>query len=183
MPALLSCPSRPIASPIAPPPLLHPRTAANAVRFNTTVSAADARLANMSYAQKISEQRLQRSQERSKWYQLSEEERSEILFPPPRKIQFDYSDATPEQTRQVESHFRGEGMQWRPESMSGDITVDQLVALDPKNPRNLSPDRPAHRPWHAGGGGFEGVGAPGPGTRSGEKEQFAAEKIGVDPNA
>ena len=55
---------------------------ANAVRFNTTVSAADARLANMSYASKISEQRLQRSQERSKWYQLSEEERSEILFPP-----------------------------------------------------------------------------------------------------
>ena len=59
---------------------------AMAVRFNTTVSAADARLANMSYAQKISEQRLQRSQERSKWYQLSEEERSEILFPAPKKI-------------------------------------------------------------------------------------------------
>ena len=38
---------------------------AMAVRFNTTVSAADARLANMSYAQKISEQRLQRSQELS----------------------------------------------------------------------------------------------------------------------
>jgi hypothetical protein len=91
---------------------------ANAVRFNTSVSASDARLANMSYAQKIADQRLIRSQERSKWYQLSEEERSEILFPPPRKIQFDYSGASPEQTRQVESHFKGEGMHWRGEAMS-----------------------------------------------------------------
>ena len=156
---------------------------ANAVRFNTTVSASDARLANMSYAQKISEQRLQRSQERSKWYQLSEEERSEILFPPPRKIQFDYQDATPEQTRQVESHFRGEGMQWRPDAMSTEVSNEKLIGLDPKNPRNLSPDRPAHRPWHAGGGGFEGVGSSGPGTRTPQSQQFVAEKIGVDPNA
>ena len=64
-----------------------------AVRFNTTVSASDARLANMSYASKISQERLLRSQERSKWYQLSEAERTEILFPAPRKIQFDYYDA------------------------------------------------------------------------------------------
>ena len=153
---------------------------ANAVRFNTTVSAADARLANMSYASKISEQRLQRSQECSKWYQLSEEERSEILFPPPRKIQFDYQDASPEQTRQCESHFKGEGMHWREQAMSQDITVDQLVDMDERNPRHLSPQRPAHRPWHAGGGGFEGVGNAGPGTGSPQKERnaFVAEKIG-----
>ena len=75
----------------------------------------------MSYASKIAEERLLRSQERSKWYQLSEEERSEILFPAPRKIQYDYADASPEQTRQVESHFKGEGMHWRPDPVSHDV--------------------------------------------------------------
>ena len=130
---------------------------ANAVRFNTTVSAADARLANMSYAAKITEQRLQRSQERSKWYQLSEEERSEILFPPPRKIQFDYYDASPEQTRQVESHFKGEGMHWRPDAMSHTVTTHELSKLDKANPVHKIQPGPAHRPWHAGGGGFEGI--------------------------
>ena len=129
---------------------------ANAVRFNTTVSAADARLASMSYASKISEQRLQRSQERSKWYQLSEEERSEILFPPPRKIQFDYADASPEQTRQVESHFRGEGMQWRPASYSQEVKNPDVWANDKDNPRNKPPS-PPKKPWHAGGGGYEGI--------------------------
>ena len=80
-----ACPrslQKPIVAHRSRPHSLCHTLAANAVRFNTTVSASDARLANMSYAQKISEQRLQRSQERSKWYQLSEEERSEILFPP-----------------------------------------------------------------------------------------------------
>ena len=162
---------------------------ANAVRFNTTVSAADARLANMSYAQKISEQRLQRSQERSKWYQLSEEERSEILFPAPRKIQFDYYDASPEQTRQVESHFKGEGMHWRPDSMSKDVPMAQLMQMDTTNPVHNKATPPAHRPWHAGGGGFEGVGSSGPGTRPGGNMAYErpkdksgypdAEKIGV----
>jgi len=130
---------------------------ANAVRFNTTVSAADARLANMSYASKITEQRLQRSQERSKWYQLSEEERSEILFPPPRKIQFDYYDASPEQTRQVESHFKGEGMHWRQPAMSQDINTAQLMSKDVKNPIHQKELPPPRKPWHAGGGGFEGI--------------------------
>jgi len=129
---------------------------AMAVRFNTTVSAADARLANMSYAQKITEQRLQRSQERSKWYQLSEEERSEILFPAPKKIQTDYYDATPEQTRQVESHFKGEGMHWRPNAESQNITTKELVKGDPNNPINREPFQPK-KPWHAGGGGFEAI--------------------------
>jgi len=149
---------------------------ANAIRFNTTVSAADARLANMSYASKIAEERLMRSQERSKWYQLSEEERSEILFPPPRKIQFDYDDATPEQTRQVESHFKGEGMHWRPEAMSQDVATVELMNRDKRNPVHNKVLPPAHRPWHAGGGGFEGVGNSGPGTRPGGG---VAEKIGV----
>jgi len=130
---------------------------AMAVRFNTTVSAADARLANMSYAQKITEQRLARSQERSKWYQLSEAERSEILFPAPRKIQFDYYDASSEQTRQCESHFQGEGMHWRPNSMSQDVKTSDLVDRDPNNPINRPPFQPK-KPWHAGGGGFEAVG-------------------------
>jgi len=129
---------------------------ANAVRFNTTVSAADARLANMSYAQKITEQRLARSQERSKWYQLSEEERTEILFPPARKIHFDYADASPEQTRQVESHFRGEGMHWRPAAMSQEVNNDDVWANDKANPRNKPPS-PPKKPWHAGGGGFESL--------------------------
>ena len=48
---------------------------AQAMRCNTTVSAADARLASMASAAKIAEHRLQRSQERSKWYTLSEDER------------------------------------------------------------------------------------------------------------
>ena len=154
---------------------------ANAVRFNTTVSAADARLANMSYASKISEQRLQRSQERSKWYQLSEEERSEILFPPPRKIQFDYADASPEQTRQVESHFKGEGLHWRAEAMSKGVTDQQVMKMDKVNPIHQKTLPPAHRPWHAGGGGFEGVGSPGPGTSTPQKGEkgFVAEKIGA----
>ena len=130
---------------------------AMAVRFNTTVSAADARLANMSYAQKITEQRLQRSQERSKWYQLSEEERSEILFPPPRKIQFDYHDASPEQTRQVESHFKGEGMHWREPAMSQKVATEDLIKADPNNHANKAPFQPK-KPWHAGGGGYEGIG-------------------------
>jgi len=154
---------------------------ANAIRFNTTVSAADARLANMSYASKIADERLQRSQERSKWYQLSEEERSEILFPPPRKIQFDYADATPEQTRQLESHFKGEGMHWRGEAMSQTVPTTELIKKDTSNPahKQLAPrDFNAFKPWHAGGGGYEGVVASGPGTRPGEKEGFVAEKIG-----
>ena len=155
---------------------------ANAVRFNTTVSAADARLANMSYASKIAEQRMQRSQERSKWYQLSEEERSEILFPPPRKIQFDYADASPEQTRQVESHFRGEGMQWRQPALSQDTLTSEIVANDTDNPVHQKEIGPAHRPWHAGGGGFEGVGSPGPGTRAAQKRvSGVADKIGTNP--
>ena len=155
---------------------------ANAVRFNTTVSAADARLASMSYASKISEQRLQRSQERSTWYQLTEEERSDILFPPPRKLQFDYADASPEQTRQVESHFRGEGMAWRQQAMSQDTATKDIVAFDEQNPVHQKEIGPAHRPWHAGGGGFEGVGSPGPGTRAGQKRVGGvADKIGTDP--
>ena len=149
-----------------------------AVRFNTTVSASDARLANMSYASKISQERLLRSQERSKWYQLTEQERTEILFPAPRKIQFDYYSASPDQTRQVESHFMGEGMHWRPAAMSADVTRSELIAKDKENPAHKKEIGPAHRPWHAGGGGFEGVGAPGPGTTSGERRGFVAEKIG-----
>jgi hypothetical protein len=121
----------------------------------------------MSYASKISQERLLRSHERSKWYQLSEEERSEILFPAPRKIQCDYASATPDQTRQVESHFKGEGMHWRPEPMSQEITPAALMAMDKTNPVNQKALSPGHRPWHAGGGGFEGVGSAGPGTRPG----------------
>ena len=135
--------------------------------MNTTCSAADARLANMSYAAKISQERLLRSQERSKWYKLSEAERSEILFPAPRKIQFDYDGASPEQTRQVESHFRGEGMQWRPEAYGSDVSPVQLMQMDSDNPIHTKSPPPAHRPWHAGGGGFEGMGRSGPGTRPG----------------
>ena len=131
---------------------------AMAVRFNTTVSAADARLANMSYAQKITEQRLQRSAERSKWYQLSEEERSEILFPAPRKIQYDYYDASPEQTRQVESHFMGEGMHWRPDATGLAVKKEEVYKKDPNNPVNTrGPDFMPKKPWHAGGGGYEGI--------------------------
>ena len=37
---------------------------ANAVRFNTTVSAADSRLAGMQYAQKVAQTRLERSAQR-----------------------------------------------------------------------------------------------------------------------
>jgi hypothetical protein len=127
---------------------------AMAVRFNTTVSAADARMASMAYAQRIAEERLKRSQERSKWYQLSEEERSEILFPAPKKIQPEYNDATPEQQRQVESHFRGEGMHWRPPAQSQKVTINDLVKLDPVNPINRAPYQP-RKPWHAGGGGYD----------------------------
>lgn len=130
---------------------------AMAVRCNTTVSAADARLASQSYARKITEQRLQRSQERSKWYQLTEDERSQILFPAPRKIHFEYEEATPEQTRQLESHFRGEGMNWRPPAASMSIPIKRVAGADPVNPINLEPFQPK-KPWHAGGGGYEGIG-------------------------
>mmetsp|Transcript_16861 Transcript_16861/g.43275 ORF Transcript_16861/g.43275 Transcript_16861/m.43275 type:complete len:135 (-) Transcript_16861:502-906(-) len=131
---------------------------ANAVRFNTTVSASDARLAHMSYAQKITEQRLQRSQERSKWYQLTEAERSEILFPSPKKIHTNYEDATPEQTRQVESHFKGEGMMWRPQAESQKVSTKQIADADPQHPINRGSYQPK-KPWHAGGGGYEGISA------------------------
>ena len=57
------------------------------VRFNTCVSAADSRLASMAYAQKLAQTRLERSQQRSKWYMLSEQERTDILFPAPRSQQ------------------------------------------------------------------------------------------------
>ena len=127
---------------------------AMAVRFNTTVSAADARMASMAYAQRIAEERLKRSQERSKWYQLSEEERSEILFPAPKKIQTEYYDATPEQTRQVESHFRGEGLHWRPTAESQQVSVKEVIKNDVDNPCNKAPFHP-RRPWHAGGGGYD----------------------------
>ena len=152
-----------------------------AVRFNTTVSASDARLANMSYASKISQERLLRSQERSKWYQLTEQERTEILFPAPRKIQFDYYAASPDQTRQVESHFMGEGMHWRPKAMSAEVTRSELINKDLENPAHNKVIGPAHRPWHAGGGGFEGVGSPGPGTRPGKtgSPDGIANKIGT----
>ena len=131
---------------------------AMAVRFNTSVSAADARLANMSYAQKITEQRLQRSQERSKWYQLSEEERTEILFPAPKKIHTDYYDASPEQTRQVESHFMGEAMHWRPPATGLDVKKQDVYKMDPNNPINTrGKDFKPKKPWHAGGGGYEGI--------------------------
>ena len=56
--------------------LPHPLTQ---VRFNTVVSAADSRLASMAYAQKLAQTRLERSQQRSKWYMLSEQERTDIL--------------------------------------------------------------------------------------------------------
>jgi len=135
---------------------------AQAVRFNTTVSAADARRASAAYCQRITQQRLQRAQERSKWYALSEEERAEVLFPPPRKIHTDYRDATPDQQRQVESHFAGEGMRWRAEPLGRTVPVVSVAALDSKNPlhpaqKMLIPKK-YHRVWHAGGGGFEKLG-------------------------
>jgi hypothetical protein len=148
------------------------------IRPSNIMSAADTRLANMSFAQKVADQRLARSQERSRWYTLSEKERSDILFPAPRKIQFDYYSATPEQTRQTESHFKGEAMHWRDGAMSRDIKTSQLTDMDKSNPKHLPGDRPAHRPWHVGGAGFERIARPGPGTRPGNNEGFFAEKIG-----
>lgn len=183
---------------------------ANAVRFNTTVSASDARLAGIMYAQKLAQSRLERSQQRSKWYSLTEDERSELLFPAPRKIHTDYATATVEQQIcvsrmatakpqravrlpsrvltglcsssrlwQAETHFKGGGVHFRPEPLGREIPVAQVQALDPNNPVHLRELRPAHRPWHAGGGGFEGVGGPGPGTRSGND---VADKIGSQPS-
>jgi len=152
---------------------------ANAVRFNTTVSASDARLAGIMYAQKLAQSRLERSQQRSKWYSLTEDERSELLFPAPRKIHTDYATATVEQQICAETHFKGGGVHFRPEPLGREIPVAQVQALDPNNPVHLRELRPAHRPWHAGGGGFEGVGGPGPGTRSGND---VADKIGSQPS-
>ena len=155
---------------------------ANAVRFNTTVSAADSRLAGMAYAQKLAQSRLERSQQRSKWYTLSEEERSDILFPAPRMIHSDYKHATVEQQICAETHFKGGGIHWRPEPLGRQVTTPQLQNLDQSNPVHQAVLPPAHRPWHAGGGGFEGVGSPGPGTGTPQKRGFIAEKIGVDPS-
>ena len=61
----------------------------------------------MAYAQKLAQTRLERSQQRSKWYMLSEQERTDILFPAPRKIHADYSVASPEQQKCVETMFKG----------------------------------------------------------------------------
>ena len=89
---------------------------------------------------------------------------------------------SPEQTRQVESHFKGEGMHWRPDAMSHSVPTGSVMALDAANPVHKIHPTPAHRPWHAGGGGFEGVGSPGPGTRAGQKHVGGvADKIGTDP--
>jgi predicted RNA methylase len=65
-----------------------------------------------------------------------------------------HNDATPEKQRQVEIHFRGEGMHWRPPAQSQKVTINDLVKLDPVNPINRAPYQP-RKPWHAGGGGYD----------------------------
>ena len=127
-----------------------------AMRYNTAVSASDSRIASMNYAAKVAENRLARSMQRSKWYKLSEAERSEILFPAPKKLHANYYDVTPEQQRQCESHFKGEGMQWRPPPLSATIDEAAILAQDPNNPARKPPPG-GFRVWHAGGRGFEGI--------------------------
>ena len=67
------------------------------------------------------------------------------------------------------------------EAMSQDVPTHQIMSLDNTNPVHKKEMGPAHRPWHAGGGGFEGVGSPGPGTRPGVARGFVADKIGFAP--
>ena len=64
--------------------------------------------------------------------------------------------------------------------MSKGITDQHIMSLDAKNPIHQKELPKAYRPWHAGGGGFEGVGSPGPGTGTPQKgdKGFVAEKIG-----
>mmetsp|Transcript_47227 Transcript_47227/g.94071 ORF Transcript_47227/g.94071 Transcript_47227/m.94071 type:complete len:164 (-) Transcript_47227:240-731(-) len=84
----------------------------------TSTSSADVRMANSSYMQKVTDMRVDRQKLMglAKWYAITEDQRREILFPPPRKVQINYSHASSEQLKGAESSFMGGGMVWRPPS-------------------------------------------------------------------